>query len=459
MKTSKDLNLRTEASSRFEKKIDPELTVIGLSRFEDILEGITGKVNSSCIYDSYLKTPRKKSININPDKTEKILGKRLEDNELSDILESLGFKTSKKDMGTLEVGVPSYRAEDITREIDLIEEIARIYGFNRFESCPPKGFLKKGMLTKMQKDVRKVRDFLSCSGLYEVINYSFISKGLFKKTRLLDDSKYSNHVKILNPINEDYKYMRTSLLPSLLKNVKDNIKYGYSDLGLFEVSKVFYKNKKGELPVEDLNLGVLLTGCKKMKGWENKQSFFNYYDIKGYLEGLIDIFSRGGRAEIEKKEYGFFHPVISADVKVNGKKVGIIGSVHPAVLEGFDIENDTFYLEISLDPFLEQVRKEKCFNKISTYPSVDIDIAIIVDEDTDNSDITEEIKKLGGKILKSIRLFDLYKGKQIQAGKKSMAYSLNFRGDKGTLKDNEVDIVVSRIVEGLKKSFSAKLRD
>lgn len=459
MGTSKTLNLRTEASNRFEKKIDPELTLPAIIRFEEMLAKIAGKVGSSCVYDSYPKKLKENKIKISGLTVRSVLGAKIPLSDVKDMLQRLGFKISVAEKTCLEVKVPTYRAEDVQREIDLVEEVARIYGFNRFKSIPPSGSLKKGRLTEKQSDIRRLRDALSDIGLNEVINYSFISKELMDKTRILQTEKYKDYVEIINPINEDFRYLRTTLLPSLLKNVQDNSKYNNSDLKIFEISKVFFNQEKLDLPTERDTLGLLITGRKNTKDWLSEENFLDYYDIKGYLEFLEELFTDEGRIGLQQIEYPFFHPRISADIKTGKEKIGIIGKLHPLVLEEFGAENDTFYLEIDIEVFLREVKKEKSFKKITQYPSVDIDIAITLDEDIENISIVKAISDLGGDLLKQVDLFDVYTGEQIEKGKKSMAYSLIFRAENRTLKDTEVDIIVKRILEGLKQKFNARLRE
>jgi phenylalanyl-tRNA synthetase beta chain len=507
MRTSGFLGLRSEASNRFEKKIDPELTVFAIKRFEDLLVKIAGHKPDAGIYDSYKKIKRERRINLRLEKVENILGKRLDFNDISDILTRLGIQNNlnNTDKSIVEASVPSSRYEDLEREIDLIEEIARIYGFENFEAEPPRTYTRKGKYSFYQKNIKNLRQFLSDIGLYEVINYSFISEEWIKKLKLDLEDSYMDAVRILNPINEDFALLKTTPLPLLVKDVINNINHGIKDTGIFEITRVFSKNDSSKLPIETNILGIMLTGKAFAKAWNREDMNYGFYDLKGILECIFNKFYGSiSRLAIQEKEYKFFHPTISADIllkgmnissnvnnnggsntnkddsavksinfngdntknismvsniKNNSNNIGIIGKIHPAILDILDLTQDIHYLELNLDKFVQNIKNSKGFASIPAFPSIDIDLALVVDEDIKNVEIENVIKKSGTNVLKDIKLFDIYRGKQIEEGKKSMAYSLVFRDETRTLKDVEVEIIVKRILEELNKKFRAKLRE
>ncbi|MBC7332888.1 MAG: phenylalanine--tRNA ligase subunit beta [Actinobacteria bacterium] len=456
MRTSKKLGLRTEASNRFEKKIDPMLTIFAIKRFEDLLTKITGYKSETSIYDNFRRVQRERKIDLRLAKVKKLLGKELDSHTVSNILKGLGIEnTVERDI--VKATVPSFRFEDLEREVDLIEEIARIYGYEKFDIIPPVCSLRKGGYSFQQKVIKNLRQTLCDIGLNEVINYSFLSRSLFESFGLHLEKEYSNPVKILNPITEDFELLRSSLLPSMVRNVKNNINHGIKDIRIFEISRIFRKSENSKAPVEKNTLGVILSGRAKAKGWDEEEEFYNYYHLKGILEFISSKFICSDFV-INPQEYRFFHPRVSGDVLIEDSKVGIIGKVHPVLLEKMEIEQDIFYLELNLDDFVSKVEFERKFKSIPAYPSVEIDLAIVVDEDVKNYEIEQEIRKSGGKILRNVRLFDVYRGKQIEPGKKSMAYSLVFREEERTLKDREVEIVVEKILDNLKRKFGARLR-
>lgn len=455
MRASKSLGLRSEASNRFEKKIDPHLTLFAIKRFEDLLAKITGHAESSGIYDSFSPVERERALTLRPQKVNQILGDPLSGQKIMEILNGLQIP-SKKEGDNIQVKVPSFRYEDLEREIDLIEEIARIYGYNRFSSNPPKVNQRAGGYTPYQKAVRDLRFCLSDIGLSEVINYSFISRATLDRFMLGDRTK--ELVRIINPINEDFEFLRPSLLPAMAQNVKDNIKYRIEDLPLFEISKVFKKAKKGKLAQETNMLGVLLTGRRQKKGWNSEESFYDFYDLKGILEYLSQRYYPQQKLLITHKEFGFFHPAFSGTARIGDIDIGIIGKIHPHLSEKLEIAQDIYYSEINLDLFIDNIKTEKHFKPVPVYPSIEMDIAIMVDEKIGSHEIEQVIWDAGSAMLKGVRLFDLYKGEQIEKGQKSMAYSLIFRGDDRTLKDREVEVEIERIISSLSKSLNARLR-
>ena len=457
MLTSKKTGLRSEASNRFEKKIDPELTVFALERFCQLFEKITGHNNSSGIYDNYRKTSRERKISLSPGRVGQILGQDIGIKKISEILSALKIKnTVNRD--TLDATIPSFRFEDLEREIDLIEEIARIYGYNNIKSRPTVLSKNRGKYSRAQSMVKNIRQILADMGSNEVINYSFISMDGFLNLALDKEKDFKDYIEIANPINEDFKIMRTMLLPSLINTAKNNINRNIKDISIFEISKVFINKYGSELPEEILKLGILLSGRAVVKSWNDDDREFDFFDLKGILESIVRRFYTEPGIDILEQEYAFFHPRISGDLLIDGESMGILGKVNPSILENIEIVQDVFYAEIDLDLFNANRKGLKKYKKISAYPSVEIDLAIVVDEKIKNRDIVEVIKKSGTGILRNISLFDIYRGKQVEEGKKSLAYSLSFREEGRTLKDNEVDIIANRIIESLGKKFNARLR-
>lgn len=467
MKTSANLGLRSEASNRFEKKIDPELTVIAIKKFSRLLSAMTGKEFPPGIYDNYRKEPRTREIILRMEKVAGVLGKEISTAEISGILSSLGIENeiiAVKNAGDIpfciKTFVPSSRYEDIEREIDLIEEIARIHGFDKFKSNPMVSPLHRGRHTFVQRLIRQVRQAMVNIGFFEVINYSFTGSELLKSFKLeQEEARFAGAVRILNPLNEDFAFLRTTPMPLMVKNISGNINRGIKDISIFEITKVYQHVPGEKLPAETTVLGVMLSGKASNKAWNRNERGCDFYDIKGVFEYLCNTFYKGAETKVAHKELKFFHPEISAELIINGKVTGIIGKIHPAILDNLDIAQDIFYLEIDMDAFISNIASSRTFTRIPAFPSIDIDIAIVVDRLVAHSDIEEEIKHSGTKLLKLVRLFDLYSGRQIEEDKKSMAYSLSFQDETRTLKDTEVSIIVKRILDNLSKKFGARLRD
>lgn len=459
MKTSKKIGLRSEASNRFEKKIDPNLTVNAIKRFGNLLESITGQKYVSCIYDEHNEIDRHRIINLRSKKIKQILGMNMKNSVASKILEKLGIKNDIKD-DYIRASVPSFRFEDIEREIDLVEEVARVYGFENITTRELESKFRQGKYTYKQKTLQDIKDALVSRGFNEVINYSFIGLKELIFFGLDKEKEFKNYVRIFNPLNEDFEILRTSLLQSLMANVKNNVAKKTNDIRIFEISKVFLKSnlKETNLPEEATKLAVLISGKANIKNWNNSERFFDFYDLKGILEYLFEKFKCKDRLLVSNNEYKFFHPVISGNINFDDESIGVIGKMHPQLINAMDIKQDVFYFELDLDKFIKKSKKEKKFNPIPQFPSISIDLAVVIDENIASLEVEKEIYKNGGKILRNLRLFDFYKGKQVEDGKKSLAYSLEFRADDRTLKDVEVEIISKRIIENLDKKLGAKLR-
>ena len=457
MKTSQKTGLRSEASNRFEKKIDAELTVFALGRFEQLLKDITGYGLKVPVYDNNNGTLRQRKLKLRTGKAAQVLGQEIDSETIKKILGSLGIKSSI-DNDQLQVEVPSFRFEDLEREIDLVEEVARIYGYNNIKSRPTIiGSGSRGKYSQAQSNIRRIRNMLANAGLDEVINYSFIGMDDYRSARLDREDSFNKYINIANPINEDFSMMRTSLLPSLLGTVKNNISRNINDISVFEIAKTFHDSGR-ELPDETLRLGILLSGKIQAKEWLREERNSDFYDMKGIIESLVCKFYISPEMDIDEKEYSFFHPRMSADIIVGGMKTGIIGRVHPGIIEDLELGQDIFYAEIDMDEFNKNIEGFKRYSKISSYPSINIDLAIVLEKDIKNIDIIRSIKSNGSDLLKEVSLFDIYEGEQIEKGKKSMAYSLSFRAEDRTLKDKEVEIIINRVVKGLEKGFNASLR-
>jgi phenylalanyl-tRNA synthetase beta chain len=458
MRTSKKLGLRSEASNRFEKKIDPLLTVFAIERFASLFEKITNLKAEGCIYDNYIEAERERKINLRVRKVDEVLGKKIDAGLISDILKKLKIANRLKGE-TIQAVVPSFRYEDLEREIDLVEEIARIYGYDKLDSIPTPASNRRGKYSDYQKTVKDIRQILCDAGLIEVINYSFESIENLKKYKILNEDAYNKNVEIINPINEDFKLLRPTLMTGLVKNVEFNVNHDIKDIGIFEISRVFRNKVKGELPEEINMLGIMISGKAVRKAWGGEERDYDFFDLKGILESICNEYYPGEDLKIREQEYGFFHPRISGIINIGNLNMGIIGKIHPLLIEEAEIGQDIFYMEIDLDKFINNVKRSVKFKSISQFPSIDIDLAIVVDEKVKNEDIVNEIRKTGTDLLREVKLFDIYRGKQIKEDKKSMAYSLKFRNDDRTLKDTEVEIIVKRILENLGRRFNAKIRE
>ncbi len=446
-RTSKRLGLTTDSSYRFERGADIEACEFAAKRALHLIQKLTGGEVAKGKLSFYPKPYTPKVIVFNPERATKLLGVNIPSRKAFEILTGLGF-TVKKEREYIVVKVPSWRKYDVGREVDLIEEVVRIYGMKNVVSSYPL------MHSEVERNfepfrVQRVRELLSDLGLTEAINYSFIGKKLFEAFGL----PVENLVKIKNPLSEEWVYMRNYIFPSLVSNAVNNINRNERDVFLFEVAKVFEPSGK-ELPNEPLKLAVVMTG-EVREGLYGRRKV-DFYDIKGAVEELLSFFRLRGEFEREEGR-SYLHPGQSAKVRVKGEEVGFLGKLHPDVLERLDAKQEIFVAEIELEKLLKLAKEERIeFKSIPKFPPVMRDIAVIVDEDTPVAQIERVIRE-SAKHLEKVELFDVYTGKGVPEGKKSVAFSLSFRAPDRTLSDEEVNKILAVIIESLDK-IGAKLR-
>ena len=438
--TSKKI-LRSEASNRFEKGLDPNRTYMAIERACTLLEKYAnGKVVTGTVkYDTTNKED--KEIDITFQNINDVLGTVIPNEEILNVFRKLGF-TYKVNGETVTVKVPSRRM-DISIKEDLIEEVSRIYGVDNIEGKLPVVPMRKGSYDKTQ---REIRNKMIALGLNETLSYVLINdKEVNGYT--LDEFE---PLKLLDPITEDRNTLRYSMIPSLYKIYEYNNAHGQKDVSIFEIGKGFYK--KGEVYGEDTKLCALMTG-KYALGLNNTKNV-DFYTIKGVTEEVLDYLGYAGRYSFMKKEMPKeMHPGQSAYINVNGTDVGIIGKLHPNVTK-----EDVYVLEINLDElFKKKVGKMK-YKEISKFPSVKKDVAFVVDKSLTSKDIEKVIKNAGGSLLTEIEVFDVYTGITIGIDKKSIAYSLTFSDNKKTLTDEEVETLIDKIISTVSKKCGAELR-
>ena len=433
--------LRSEASNRFEKGLDPARTYMAIERACALLEKYAnGKVVTGTV--KYDKTENKeKEIDITFQNINDVLGAKIPNEEILNVFRKLGF-TYKVKGETITVKVPTRRL-DISIKEDLIEEVSRIYGVDNIQGKLPTVPMKAGSYDKTQ---REIRNKMIALGLNETLSYILINdKEAHKFTT--DDFE---ELHLLAPITEDRNTLRYTMIPSLYKIYEYNNAHGQKDVSIFEIGKGFYK--KGEVYGEDTKLCALMTG-KYFLGLNNNKNV-DFYAIKGVLEEILEYLGYAGRYTLVKQEMPKeFHPGQSAYINVNGTNVGIIGKLHPNVTK-----ENVYVLEINLDElFQKRVGKMK-YKEISKFPNIKKDVAFVVDKNIISKDIEKVIKNAGGSLLIDIEVFDVYTGSNVADDKKSIAYSLTFNDSKKTLTDEEVNNLMEKVIENVSKKFSAEIR-
>ncbi len=433
--------LRSEASNRFEKGLDPKRTYLAIERCCNLLEKYAdAKVQNGMIsYDKTLKTD--KEIELTYDKINKVLGIEVPKEEVKKIFANLDFKVSDLKDG-LKVEVPSRRL-DISIKEDLIEEVGRFYGLSNIVGKLPTVPLKPG---KFNKTYREIKHKMANLGLNECLSYALIRKDEFD---LFQTSK-KEAISVLDPMTEEHETLRYSLLSSLMNIYTYNKSRGINDIHIFEMGNGFYK-ENGEYK-EEMRLAALISGEYKNQFTTFK---FNFYDIKGILEDLLDYLGYRDRYSLVVNELPKeLHPYQSANIILDGKEIGIIGKINPSFNK-----DDIYVLEISVQKLLESKCKGISVLEISKYPTILKDVAFIVSKDVKSSEIVKEIKRFGGKLLRDITIFDSYEGSNIDSSKKSLAFKLTFNDFNKTLTDDEVMEIFARIIDGVTKKFDCLVRD
>lgn len=442
---SKKLGLRTESSSRFEKEINADLAELAMDRACSLVEELqAGDIIEGTI-DIYNNPVPTKEISVQWPWINEFLGTALSAEEMKEYLDRLELKTEiQKD--TLLIKVPSFRI-DINIKQDIAEEIARIYGYNNIPITITKTVAEKETKNLKQRTDDLVISTMISSGLYQSISYSFVSPKTLDKINAPEDSYLRNNIKIKNPLGEDFSIMRTTTIPSMMESLSRNYSRNIESTRLFEIGKIYLpKEREDVLPNEKNVLCVGLYGN------------VDYYHLKGIIENLLDALGVNNFTFKRQSSNTAFHPGKTADLYCGKNLIGILGEVHPDVCDKYEIELPCYVAEIDLDELYNFSNLKKSYKPLPKYPAVTRDLALIVDDAVLVQDIEDTIGKQGGNLVESIKLFDVYKGKQIPDGKKSIAYSIVYRAENRTLTDNDINKVHDKIVRSLEYKLGAQLR-
>ena len=438
-KASKKI-VRSEASNRFEKGLDPKRTYMAIERACTLLEEYAkGEVLSGMIEYNNVSMDDKE-ISITVDNINNILGTNLDSNTIINVFDRLGFTSKEKD-NIITVTVPTRRL-DINIKEDLIEEVGRIYGINNIEGKLPKLNVKEG---SCDKSTRLIRNKLVDLGLNEVLTPIFMADNISDMYKEED----TESVKLLDPLFNDRNTIRTSLIPSLLNVYNYNKSHNLKDISIFEIAKTFYKKENKYF--EDKKLGILMNGDYFLELGNNKK--VDFYILKGVVEELLIYLGYENRFSLVTNNIPkFMHPGVSAIINLNGQNIGYLGKLHP------NIEKDVYVCEINLDKLLENRVSKLKYKEINKYPSISKDMAFIMDKSITSEEVIKVIKKAGGKLLSNVSVFDVYEGESIGLNNKSIAFNLTFEDYSKTLTDEEVMEVFNNIISQVEKTLNVKLR-
>lgn len=453
-KAQRKLGLASESSYRFERGVDMGMILAASARAQEMIRDIAGGRVKGTITDSGGRIEKEKEIVLNLDEVPRVLGIDIKSNSIIDFFKRLDLKPLKRGKNQISVKVPSYR-QDLDREIDLIEEIARLYGYDKMPSKNPVFGIQKYYEEekKDQYSFEKETKRILCSlGLNEVLTYTLTSRFSVESLGI----SFDNAVRLANPLSSNQEFMRPSLISEMLEVVSWNLSRNNSLLKLFELNKIYLVDGQTKKICEKSSLSIGI--CGETRGnWKENSRALDFFDLKGTVEGLLDEIGIKDYV-IEKQESFIFRQELSAHVKINGETIGTIGEVKPEIAKKFDIKEKTYLAEIDIEGLLRHTGQGKRFATLPRYPSMKRDISLLVDDSVDSSSIFDLVRDVGGELVRSIGAFDLYRGQQVQEGKKSLAYRVEYRSDEKTLKDEDVSLIHKNIQDVLVKKLGAQIR-
>lgn len=443
--SSQNLGLRTEASSKFEKDLDPNIAQLALDRACHLVEALgCGEVMEGTI-DFYPEVNKEKVLEVSVSWVNKFLGTNIEGEKMKEYLDRLELSTVLSG-DILVITVPTFRS-DINIKEDVAEEIARMYGYNNIPTTVMKSISLHGGKNTKQKLVDRIVETLIGCGLNEAISYSFVSPKVFDKILLPKDSGLRNAVTIKNPLGEDFSIMRTTTIPSMMEALARNYSRNNEEVKLFEIGKVYLpKEDTNKLPDEKNIITIGMYGK------------VDYLDLKGIVENVLDALGIENVSFKRESENPSFHPGKTAALYLKKDFIATLGEIHPDVSENYGIEERCYIAVLDLDVLIKLSNTNKKYKPLPKYPAVTRDLAVLVDEEILAQEIEDIIKKHGSNMVESIKLFDVYKGSQIPEGKKSVAYSITYRLEHKTLTDGEVNKVHEKILRSLEQNLGAELR-
>ncbi len=447
---ARSYGMHTDASHRYERGVDYKLQYRAMERATELLLSLVGG-EAGPVTETIGNLPTALQVSLRYDSIVRSLGITMESAEVEDILTRLGFNVASKTASELVVDVPSFRF-DISIEADLIEELARIYGYDNIPLGQGMSAQSFARVDEAQLELNRIRDHLVALGYQEVISYSFIDPELSKQVTGGDEST----IPLQNPISEDMGVMRTSLLPGLLNTLRYNANRQQDRMRLFETGLAF-QNQAGTTRQTPQIAGVLM-GLRNPKNWNNNKDLSDFYDVKGDVEILLGLGGGGSRIQFKPVQQKPFHPGQCAEVlTASGDSLGFLGTLHPAIQRELGLDSTVCLFELDLQA-LQQVKIPRA-EALSRYPEVHRDLAIVLDESVSAEAISASLAENAGEYLSGFRIFDVYQGDAVEKGKKSVALGLTWQHPSRTLSDDEINTIISNCVNALQEQFNANLRN
>ena len=456
-RTSKALGMRSEASGRFERGVNHKYTAYAIDRAAQLLQQICPSCKVSVgVIDVYPEPVEQRTVTFTAEQINDYLGTSIEKDRMIDILTKLEFGITESGY-TIEALVPTWR-DDVTVMPDIAEEVARIVSYDNIAPTIPVAVLSSGGMTPKKALTKEVTHYLAHAGLSQIITFSFMHKdGLTNMMLPEGDSRYTA-IPILNPISEEFPYMRTTLVPAVIEAAKRNIAQQNKDLWLFETANVYEPKALPltEVPHERPMACGIMMGKVTRAAWNQAQRDTDFYDVKGVVDGLLAKLGLT-QFDIQPSSESYYHPGVSAHYTVNGITIANYGELHPQVVKNFDLSGKVYMFEIDLEAVLSITVPPFRYQSFSKFPGTSRDLAIVAPVSVTSGEIVALIKEYGGEYLESVSIFDVYEGEHIEAGYRSLAYNLQFRSMEGTLNDEDIDGAIQAIIDAL-ATKNCKLR-
>ena len=456
-RTSKALGMRSEASGRFERGVNHKYTAYAIDRAAQLLQQICPSCKVSVgVIDVYPEPVEQRTVTFTAEQINDYLGTSIEKDRMVDILTKLEFGITESG-DTIEALVPTWR-DDVTGMPDIAEEVARIVSYDNIAPTIPVAILSSGGMTPKKALTKEVTHYLAHAGLSQIITFSFMHKdGLTNMMLPEGDNRYTA-IPILNPISEEFPYMRTTLVPAVIEAAKRNIAQQNKDLWLFETANVYEPKALPltEVPHERPMACGIMMGKVTEAAWNQAQRDTDFYDVKGVVDGLLAKLGLT-QFDIQPSSESYYHPGVSAHYTVNGVTIANYGELHPQVVKNFDLSGKVYMFEIDLEAVLSIIVPPFRYQSFSKFPGTSRDLAIVAPVSVTSGDIVALIKEHGGEYLESVSIFDVYEGEHIEAGYRSLAYNLQFRSMEGTLNDEDIDGAIQAIIDAL-ATKNCKLR-
>lgn len=453
-KTSKKLGIGTESSYRFERRVDPDGVIKALDRAAQLMVEVGGGHLAAGAIDQYPKSFESVCVSISTSKTNSFLGTGFETSEVRELLSSIELDIEPVNGDVTNVSIPSFRG-DLTREVDLFEEVARLKGYDHIPATLPAAPLASSLPDEHLLFREKLKDTVSSLGFSEIVTYSFISEELIKKLGFPEGNFRREVVRIKNPLNEAQAVMRTTLIPGLLEILRKNIYRMNENLRMFELSKIFLAHPEGDLPGEPYQLVGGMVGALEKVLLYNQNQMVDFYSLKGVVDGIFSALQIKPRYSLDNI-FPYFDKMESASILVEGEIVGGLGLLGKEVAEDYGLKVPVYLFELSVEPLFERGIVTKTFQPIPKFPPVSRDLALVLDQQIAAQEVIDCLLDIHEPLLEEVTIFDLYRGNRLKPGKVSIGYRLIYRAQDRNLTDEEVNEVHERLARTVMSRFNAE---